>query len=77
MAKHVINDSRDLPRRVCLCPVPTSTPSNASYANFVFDGGTNSDKLTSYQMTVDGVTYTRSITYSGDDIATISAWSVV
>ena len=70
-------DERLIQRRVCVCPVPTDPVTNASYGNFVFDGGTNSDKLTSYQMTVDGVTYTRSITYSGDDIATISAWSVV
>ncbi|HUU68028.1 MAG TPA: hypothetical protein VM186_00775 [Planctomycetota bacterium] len=75
---NVIPDSRLIPRVVTLCPVPTSTLSNASYGSFVFDGGTGNDKLTSYQMTVGGVTYTRSITYDGSDkISAISAWSVV
>ena len=74
---NVIPDSRLIPRVTTLCPVPTSALSNASYGTFVYSGGTSGTLLTSYEMTVGGVTYTRSITYSGDNIATISAWSVV
>jgi len=77
MPKIPIPDSRAIPRVSTLCPVPTEVASNASYGTFVFDGGTASDLLTSYRMTVDGTTYTRSITYSGNNLATISAWSAV
>lgn len=70
-------DERLIQRRVCVCPIPIDSVTNASYGTFVYNGGTGNDKLSSFNMTVDGVEYIKTITYTGDNITAISTWSVV
>lgn len=67
-----INDARRLPRRVMLCPEPTDEPNNASYA-LTYTGS----NLTQIDKTIDGVTYRRTLVYTGSTLDSVSAWSEV
>ena len=60
-----------LPRRVAICPVPTSVPSNTSYA--LSYTGSN---LTQIDKTTDGVTYRRTLAYTGSQLDTVTVWSI-
>jgi hypothetical protein len=49
----------------------TSIQGNASY-NLTYDG---SNKLTQIEKTINGTTYTKTFSWSGDNLTDISAWS--
>lgn len=74
MPQPVVNepDKRLLQRRVCVCPIPIDATGNASY-DLTFTGS----NLTQIDMTLNGVTYRRSLTYSSGMLDTVSTWSEV
>ena len=66
-------DSRNLLRRVTVCPEPIDASSNASYV--ITWTGTNVTKITK---TIDGVSYERTLSYDGSDNLTgITVWTEV
>ena len=70
-------DERLIQRRVCLCPVPTDTLSNATYANITYTGGTSGTLLDYMEKTVDSVTYSLTLTYTGNNLTSTSGWVAV
>lgn len=64
------SDTRTLERIVDVGPLPTDDGSNASYS-FTFTG----DNLTTVTKTLKSTVFTRTLTYSGSQISTISVWS--
>jgi hypothetical protein len=73
MPLQVLNhpDERHLVRRVSVCPAPMDVGQNASYV-LTWTAG----NLTTIQKTINGVAYSRTMTYSVDDeLETVSAWT--
>lgn len=74
MAQPKLNhpDARGLLRRVHVCADPVDTAQNASYALTWTNG-----VVTTITKTVGGVTYSRTLSYSGADCTAVSAWTEV
>lgn len=70
LAKLVHPDQRGLLRRVSVCPAPDDVTGNASYVLTYTAGG----QLETITKTIGGISYTRTLTYTGTKLTGIGAW---
>lgn len=63
------NEARRLVRRVSVSPLPADAAENAS-----FTLSYTASVLDYIEKTIDGVTYRKTLTWTGSDLTAVSAW---